>query len=116
MISIASVALMLFLRAFLFAMVDHIPNLSFGFDSDGEIDLSSQELAGCESPLSEEMMRMLWITGTNALFRFLIFLSIAMFPAVCHSGCYYRATFSGGSSSELVLPRVPTQTYQGQEF
>ena len=65
----------------LLAMVDHIPNLSFGSDSEGEVDLSSQEPVGGESPLSEEMMRILWMTGTNAL-NFLIFVGIAMFPAV----------------------------------
>ena len=76
-------------------MVDHIPTLVFGSESEGEIDLSSQEPAGGESPLSEEVMRMMWMTGTNAL-NFLIFVGIAMFPAVCPAGCYYRATFPGG--------------------
>ena len=98
--------------AFLLSMVDHIPNLSFGSDSVGEVDLSSQEPVGGESPLSEEMMRMLWMTGTNAL-NFLIFVGIAMFPAVCPTGCYYRATFPG--SGRRLNSCFPIKNSEGRD-
>ena len=101
-------------------MVDHIPTLVFGSDSEGEIDLSSQETAGGESPLSEKAMRMMWMTGTNTL-NFLMFVGIAMFPAVCPAGCYYRATFPGGgrrlNSCFLACPpkRIKVKDSEGRD-
>ena len=63
---------------------------------------------------------MMWMTGTNAL-NFLMFVGIAIFPAVCPAWCYYRATFPGGgrrlNSCFLACPpkRIKVKDSEGRD-